>query len=253
MTRRERLERKLERRQEWAKKAQERSASRFASADRIASAIPFGQPILVGHHSERHARADVARIDGNMRKGCEEADLAKHHTSAAGGIAAQLDGSIFSDDENAIEALEARITENEDKRDRMKLVNKLYKSKDVAGLAAIGIDYATLQAKLDAAGQYWGSAPHLPYELTNIGARIRADKERIAIIRGRHERTTQAEAAGGVLIEARTEWHGYCRVTFAEKPEREILIALRAAGFVWGNGHWSGKVDALPACVQVTR
>lgn len=34
----------------------------------IADNIPFGQPILVGHHSERHARADAKKIENGMRR-----------------------------------------------------------------------------------------------------------------------------------------------------------------------------------------
>lgn len=35
----------------------------LARADGIGSLIPMGQPILVGHHSERRHRRDLARID----------------------------------------------------------------------------------------------------------------------------------------------------------------------------------------------
>jgi len=34
----------------------------------IADNIPFGQPILVGHHSERRARRDAEKIENGMRK-----------------------------------------------------------------------------------------------------------------------------------------------------------------------------------------
>jgi hypothetical protein len=34
----------------------------------ITEHIPFGQPILIGHHSERHARKDAERIENGMRK-----------------------------------------------------------------------------------------------------------------------------------------------------------------------------------------
>jgi phospholipid N-methyltransferase len=51
------------------------SDKRAADADRaqrgvaaIADNIPLGQPILVGHHSERHARKDAERIENGMRK-----------------------------------------------------------------------------------------------------------------------------------------------------------------------------------------
>ena len=248
MTRRERLERKIERRAEWAEKAAARSSQRFNTAHKIADAIPFGQPILVGHHSEKHARADAARIDNNMRKGCELADLAEHHESKAAGLANQLDRAIFSDDTNATDALKARIAENEAKRDQMKKINALYRKADAAGLAALGINIDQLKAKLAEAGSYWGSAPHLPYELTNLGARIRDDKKRLEQIERDQVRKAKAEdAPNGVTLEPRRE--GYCLITFAEKPKREILDALKAAGFWWAKGSWAGKQDQMPPCV----
>lgn len=39
-----------------------------AAVSAIADNIPLGQPILVGHHSERHARKDAERIENGMRK-----------------------------------------------------------------------------------------------------------------------------------------------------------------------------------------
>lgn len=41
--------------------------ARHAAAKRIADGIPMGQPILVGHHSEKRHRADMRRIDNGMR------------------------------------------------------------------------------------------------------------------------------------------------------------------------------------------
>jgi len=41
-------------------------ARRAVSA--IADGIPLGQPILVGHHSERHARRDAEKIENGMRR-----------------------------------------------------------------------------------------------------------------------------------------------------------------------------------------
>ena len=55
--------------------------------------------------------------------------------------------------------------------------------------------------------------------------------------------TREQRDAGGVVVQPHGE---YCRVVFAEKPAREILNALKAAGFSWGDGGWSGKADRLP-------
>jgi len=146
-TRRERLERKVELRAEWAEKARARSAAAFNGAQRIADVIPLGQPILVGHHSEGHHRRDLARIDSGMRRGVENQQLAKHHESAGAGLARQLEHSIYSDDPDAIEQIEARIAENKAKRERMKTINQLYRKGDAAGLQALGLDLEKLRAR----------------------------------------------------------------------------------------------------------
>lgn len=44
----------------------------------IADNIPFGQPILVGHHSERRARKDAERIETGMRKAVKLWDTSRY-------------------------------------------------------------------------------------------------------------------------------------------------------------------------------
>jgi len=51
----------------------------------IADNIPFGQPILVGHHSERHARKDAQRIENGMRKAVKMWATAGYWKSRASG------------------------------------------------------------------------------------------------------------------------------------------------------------------------
>jgi hypothetical protein len=75
---------------------------------------------------------------------------------------------------------------------------------------------------------------------------------RIIEIERTQTRQAAAEAApGGVPIEGSGpgEFGDWVRVTFAEKPEHEVLEALRAAGFRWGGGSWSGERSNIPACV----
>lgn len=247
MTKRERLEAKLAKRLEWAGKAEDRSSVAFDRVHKLADSIPLGQPILVGHHSERHARRDADRISSGMAKGCEEAKLADHHRGKADGLVRQLDTCVFSDDPDAIEAIEARIAENEAKRERMKRVNQLYRNGDAEGLAALGLDLEKLRAKVASIGYSWVKAPYESWELSNLGGRITADRKRLDDIRARQQRAATAEASGGVSIERGESW---CRVTFAEKPGSEVIDALKAAGFGWGAGSWSGPIEKLPACVK---
>ena len=68
----------VERAEAKAERLEDLSERRTQDADRaqkavhaIADGIPFGQPILVGHHSERHARKDAEKIENGMRKAVE--------------------------------------------------------------------------------------------------------------------------------------------------------------------------------------
>lgn len=244
-TYRERRENKIIKLEEWAAKREQKSEQDFKRYHAIADNIPLGQPILIGHHSEKHHRADIARIDNAIRSGVENQKKAEDMTSRAAGIAHQLETSIYDDDPDAIERLEARIAKNEAERENMKKVNTLYRKKDAAGLAALGINLDELNAKLARMGAWFGKQPHMPYEFTNLGACIRKDKERIGIIKTRQSRMTKAEAAG-VLIEGEFK---YSRITFPEKPEREIIDALKAAGFYWSGGSWNGELEKIPPAI----
>jgi hypothetical protein len=240
----------LERRREWAAGRRDKAAAAFSEARRISDAIPFGQPILVGHHSERHARRDAERIWNGMGKGCASLDMAKHHESKAAGIEAQLERSVFSDDPDAIEALQAKIAKEREQLERMKACNKIvrkFKTDKPAGIAALAaIGFSPTLAANAFEPDFCGRLGFPSYALTNLGANIRRMEGRIEDITRRQQHAEAAAAApGGVTIEGK-EW---INITFAEKPAWEIINALKAAGFRWGGGHWCGQRAKLPASV----
>jgi hypothetical protein len=59
----------------------------YEASNQIASMIPMGQPILVGHHSEKRHRRDLARIEAHMDHVVEEHDKAKRLEERAEGSA----------------------------------------------------------------------------------------------------------------------------------------------------------------------
>lgn len=247
MTRRERLENKLEKRHEWAGKADARSQQRFNAAGKLADAIPLGQPILCGHHSEGHARRDADRIANNMTKGCQEAELADYHEAKADGLAHQLDTTIFSDDAKAIEALEARIAKREREAEGYVSLNKAWRKAKgnvyaFAELAAITVPAAQHLAEQIERQYSWDRQPIPGYRLGNLRASIRHDQERIKQLKARIARSEKAESVGGILVQG----DRYVSVTFAEKPDRAIIDALKAAGFIWSGGSWHGYRNNLP-------
>lgn len=248
MTRRGRLEAKAKKRQEWAEKAETRAAQRFAAARAISDLIPLGQPILIGHHSERRARRDADRIHANLSKGVQESDLAAHHAAKAEGLERQLGQSVFSDDADAIQQLEARIAERTAQLERRKAINKeIRRGPGWEARLAPPLTEAE-KAELLSLARAWAGVykPGFPaYSLTNLSATIRRDRGHIQEIEQRATRAKQAETANsGVLIEG--DGQGV-RVTFAEKPARTVLETLKAAGFRWHRGSWIGRRDRLPA------
>ncbi|MBS1983211.1 MAG: DUF3560 domain-containing protein, partial [Bdellovibrionales bacterium] len=61
-----RREARIERYTGYAENAKERSDERAGRAMAISRMIPPGQPILIGHHSEKRHRREIERMDSNM-------------------------------------------------------------------------------------------------------------------------------------------------------------------------------------------
>lgn len=251
MTRRERMEARRTRRLDWATSRDRKAEAGFNRAHSIADMIPLGQPILVGHHSEAHARRDQERIHAGMRQGVESSDMAEHHRSKADGIQHQLDRSIFSDDADATARIEDRIASLEAKRDARKAANKIvhrapkdqWTPAKETELQAMGLTQP--QAEKLFQPDFAGRVGFPAYSLINLGANIRRLKERLVSIDQQAKRTEAAEAAGGVVIAG----EDFVNVTFAEKPERRIIEELKSAGFCWGGECWGGYRDRLPESV----
>ncbi len=91
-------EERAERLQERARKKAGEAAARIGRAESIASQIPLGQPILVGHHSERRHRRDIERIQVGYRKGFE-AQAASQSLAAQAAASAALHEQKVSDPE----------------------------------------------------------------------------------------------------------------------------------------------------------
>lgn len=240
MTTRERLERKLEKRRDWAESRDRKEADLLSrNAPFRGDTAFFTQP---GRITERE------RFFSRSERAYEHGKMADHHRTAASGLERALDRSIYSDDHDATDALEARIKENEAKREQMKLINKLYRKNDSVGLEKLGLNLASMQARLNAESvMSWCRIPYPAYELTNLSARINADRKRLTVVKNRQEDASEAKAAPAGVTVKKLPSSEYGVITFAEKPSREIINALKAAGFSWGGGSWGGKLTSLPA------
>lgn len=254
MTRRERLENKLAKRREWAEKAEQRSHAEWEKSRDIVKHIPPGQPILVGHRSEKHHRKTLERAEAAGFRAIDAEKLSKHHRDKAAGLSDYLESAIFDDDPDAIERIQQKIDNLEKQHAIMLAVNKICRNKKLDEFAKISaiVDLGLSESAAKEAvhpSESWQSVGFDSYVLSNNNANIRRYKERLVTLKKKLERKAAAESAeNGVFIE--TLASGFCRVTFAEKPEREIINSLKAAGFYWQGGCWRGERSELPEAVE---
>ena len=179
-TYRERREAKADRLREWADKRDTKAKTGFKKADDIAGMIPFGQPILVGHHSEGRARRDQDRIQSGMRSGIENSRKADDFRRRADGIERAADNAVYSDDVDAIERLEARIAVREAERDRIKAFNATARKGEPDLSILTSREQEKILSIAKVASYQLGKGGAFPgYHLTNLGATIRKDKKRL--------------------------------------------------------------------------
>ncbi|MGW7292869.1 DUF3560 domain-containing protein [Streptomyces xiamenensis] len=81
--REEKAEGRADRFGEYAASAAQSSEAAWKKSHDISERFAFGQPILIGHHSEGRARRDHARMDDAMRKSIRDSERAAHWAGRA--------------------------------------------------------------------------------------------------------------------------------------------------------------------------
>ncbi len=197
MTHRERMEARAERRREWAASRAAKADAAHEGARQIMDMIPSGQPVLVGHHSERRHRRDLDRFARNMTESVESSRMAERHASAADELEAQMARSVYDDDADAIQRLYEKLDKLEGERDRIKAFNAACrKSKGVTEEALALLDDRQKADYLSTAKVVaWqlGKNGEMPaYALSNLGGVIRNTRQRL----DRLQREKKAREAG---------------------------------------------------------
>lgn len=263
-----------------ADRAEDRSNAAYKRADMSeeTTGIPFGQPVLMGHHSEGRHRATIKRADNAMRKSIEEDKRAKELRGKAASVGT---GGISSDDPDAIAKLQAKLADLELSQTNMKAANRIVRKWSKKGvtpetegetfdayaaeLAGVADHYSPAVAREFLKPQ-WGNAGPIgfaPYQLTNLNAKIKATKQRIAKL----EKASTAETK-------RYEFQGICEVVenveenrlqfvFDGKPSAEVRGIMKAHGFRWapsqeawqrqltGNARYSARLALKALSVEI--
>jgi hypothetical protein len=203
------------------------SEASYRRARRIMDMIPFGQPILVGHHSERHARRDQDRIHNGIGKSIE---LGKYADDLERRAEAVGTAGISSDDPDAIGKLREKLSKLEALQAKMKAGNKAIRAKDDDALRALGFDESQI-AKLKTP-DFCGRIGFPDYALTNNNGNMRRIRERIAQLESASTAgDKEVEGAGYTLREDTTE--NRVMFLFPGKPPADVRDLLKSWGFRW--------------------
>jgi hypothetical protein len=232
---------------ELADSNREKSNAEFKKADLSegATGIPFGQPILVGHHSEGRHRRTIDRADKAMRRSIEADAKADHYERKAAGVGK---GGISSDDPEAVTKLQAKIDAGKALQAFMKAANKIVRRKGdsnskVAALVQLGMTDAEALKLLtpDFCNRY-GFAP---YMLANNNANIKRMEERIEQLQ--EMPTTRQEYFYGesevvVVVDPSIN---RTQLRFPAKPPEDVRTLLKAHGFRWApsQGAWQRHIS----------
>ena len=141
------LRSKAEKRRESAERADARSQAYYERSRKDADFLSLGEPIKVGHHSERRHRKAIEDANKYIGKSCAESDKAEDYTHKAETLESRAEQDIALDTPDSIARLQAKIAMLEDKR-------------------------ATIKVR-----------EHRAFELSNIGATIRRYGERLETAR----------------------------------------------------------------------
>ena len=96
----DRKQARIDRYREKAEQARQESQQLSHESISMLEHIPPGQPILVGHHSERGHRRLLERSDRKMEKSIAASEKAAYYEHKA--EAAERNNAIFSDDPEAL-------------------------------------------------------------------------------------------------------------------------------------------------------
>lgn len=213
-----------------AERAQRESEAAQNQARAMADAIPFGQPILVSHHSEKRDRNYRANIHNKFRKGFELAKKAEEYKSRAASM--EANDAIYSEDPQAVNKLESKLETLLKEQAEMKRINAALRK---------GADFDTLEMSAEHRAELLSVDRHQnyyqprkkgfpPYMLTSINAKIKTAKQRAEQVEKQQATPDKDEEHDGIKIEWRAS-ENRIRVIYPARVDPETYKKLRAHGF----------------------
>lgn len=212
----EKQENKLEYYQDKAEKNHAKSEQEFEHAREMADVIPFGQPILIGHHSESRDRRYRAKIERKFEKSFETLNKAEYYDDKVKAV--EHNNTISQDDPEAVKLLKEKIADLEKEYARIKALPKKPR------------DYSFSEIDMRSC------------HMSSISTKIRAAKKRIEKIKVLEALPDIDEEINKIRIYTD---EGRIRIDFGYKPEEETRTKLKRACFKWSpyNEVWQNYIN----------
>lgn len=229
-----------------SEKARNESNSSLKYSDDVIEGIPFGQPILVGHHSEAKHRNALKKSQNALTKGIELAKKADYLESKAASVGT---GGINSDDPEAISKLKNKLLNLKQQHGKMKLANKAVRKKDEQALIMLGFSAETIAELTTPA---FGSVGFPAYTLSGHIAEMKRVETRIAELEQKKVMQTTIEELDRFKLEINIE-DNRVRIFFNSKPLKEVCQFMRGRGFLYSKLHGAWQCKATQSGINRAR
>lgn len=199
-----------------AKKKRAESEEAYKAQREMRDRIPFGQPILIGHHSEKGHRRLLDRADNKMRKSIELGETADYYERRA----ENMSTAISSDDPQAVEKLKTKLAQLEDYQSDMKEKNAEARANKLP-------------------------KPFMSFQLSNNNANIRTVKQRIAELEKSQSLEVREDIIGDGWKLHEDKEQNRIQFIFDGIPAEEVRKSLKGRGFRWSpyNKAWQRQLN----------
>lgn len=229
----EKQERKIKYYEEKADKLKKESKETYERSHNMISGIPPGQPILVGHHSEKRHRKLLDKSWNTLGKSIEISKKAEYYENKA--QATRNNTTISSDDPEAIKKLKEKLQKRKEYQEHMKKINKSHRAylKDPSSLQKQDLTEKEKKAIIEYKPRYsYEKSPYQTWQLSNNNANIKRIEKRIEQLEKQRNQKTTTIKYGEVEIIDNVE-DNRIQVFFPSIPEEEIRTKLKRNGFRW--------------------
>lgn len=155
-------------------------------------------------------------------------------------------GGISADDPDAVGKLKEKLEKLEELQETMKFVNDYYRKNGTLDRCPFLTHTQIQKLKSDMESNWhYGSAPYLPWQLSNNSAEIRRVKKRIEELERKADTDYVGWEFGGGYVEVNRE-DNRLRIFFEEKPGEDARSELKSNGFKWSPkaGAWQRQITA---------